>query len=74
MIDITAQEVFKILNHIQQDKQHSAKGLFLKLQYIYARRSDEIASLKVSDIDFANGYITFCIAKKKGQKMHQQSD
>lgn len=65
MIDITAQEVFKLLNYIQQDKQHSAKGLFLKLQYIYARRSDEIATLKVNDIDFNNGCIKFNIAKKR---------
>lgn len=65
MIDMTVDETYAVLNAIESQQKHFEKGLFFKLQYVYARRSDEIATLKVKDIDFNNGCIKFGIAKKR---------
>lgn len=65
MIDMTVDETYAILNAIESQQKHFEKGLFFKLQYVYARRSDEIATLKVNDIDFNNGCIKFGIGKKR---------
>lgn len=65
MINLTDKEILEYLNFIQTKDIHKAKALFFKLQYYYARRSEEIAILKVQDIDFNNNSISFDIAKKK---------
>ena len=67
MIDMNVQETYDVLNAIERQGKHFEKGLFFKLQYVYARRSDEIANLKVEDIDFDNGCIRFTIAKKRSE-------
>ena len=72
MIDMNVKETYDVLNAIESQAKHYDKGLFYKLQYVYARRSDEIANLKVEDIDFANGCIKFTIGKKEVKK-HRQS-
>ena len=68
MIDMNVKETYDVLNAIESQEKHFEKGLFYKLQYVYARRSDEIANLKVEDIDFANGCIKFTIGKKRSEK------
>jgi len=68
MIDMNVKETYDVLNAIESNPKHFEKGLFFKLQYVYARRSDEIANLKVEDIDFDNGCIRFHIAKKRSEK------
>lgn len=67
MIDMNVQETYDVINAIERQPKHFEKGLFFKLQYVYARRSDEIANLKVEDIDFDNGCIRFTIAKKRSE-------
>ena len=68
MIDMNVQETYDVINAIERQPKHFEKGLFYKLQYVYARRSDEIANLKVEDLDFENGCIKFHIAKKRSEK------
>ena len=68
MIDMNVKETYDVLNAIESNPKHFDKGLFFKLQYVYARRSDEIANLKVEDIDFDNGCIRFTIGKKRSEK------
>ena len=45
MIDMNVQETYDVINAIERQPKHFEKGLFFKLQYVYARRSDEIANL-----------------------------
>lgn len=68
MIDMNVKETYDVLNAIESQEKHYEKGLFYKLQYVYARRSDEIANLKVEDIDFEKGCIKFTIGKKRTEK------
>lgn len=68
MIDMNVKETYDVINAIESNPKHFEKGLFYKLQYVYARRSDEIANLKVEDLDFNNGCIKFHIAKKRSEK------
>ena len=68
MIDMTVKETYDVINALESNPKHFEKGLFYKLQYVYARRSDEIANLKVGDIDFDNGCIRFTIGKKRSEK------
>ncbi|GLI11557.1 hypothetical protein MARBORIA2_06470 [Methanobrevibacter arboriphilus] len=65
MINLTKEEIILLLYRIREDPKHFEKYLFYKLQYFYARRSQEIATLKVSDINFITNEIIFNIAKKK---------
>ncbi|MEA4957734.1 hypothetical protein SDC9_07613 [bioreactor metagenome] len=65
MINLNREEIILLLSKIKEDPKHFEKYLFYKLQYIYARRSQEIATLKVNDINFITNEITFHIAKKK---------
>ena len=67
MIDMNVKETYDVINAIESQEKHYEKGLFFKLQYVYARRSDEIANLKVKDIDFEKGCIKFHIAKKRSE-------
>ena len=65
---MNVQETYDVINAIERQPKHFEKGLFFKLQYVYARRSDEIANLKVKDIDFEKGCIKFTIGKKRTEK------
>ncbi|MBQ6630858.1 MAG: tyrosine-type recombinase/integrase [Romboutsia sp.] len=65
MIPLTKEEVEEIFNYLDNTNLHKTKSLFYKLQYYYARRSEEIVTLKVKDIDFNLNRITINIAKKK---------
>lgn len=65
MINLSKEEIILLLYKIKEDPKHFEKYLFYKLQYFYARRSQEIATLKVNDINFIANEITFHIAKKK---------
>lgn len=70
MINLNEAEVIQILETIASKQKHQEKSLFFKIQYAYARRGVEIASLKVSDIDFTKEKaITFAIAKKRDKKV-----
>ena len=44
MIDMNVKETYDVINAIESQEKHYEKGLFFKLQYVYARRSDEIAN------------------------------
>lgn len=72
MIPLSKDEVEQIFNHLDNTNLHKEKSTFYKLQYYYARRSDEIAELKVSDIDFDLNRITFSIAKKRSKSERPQ--
>jgi len=65
MINLNKEEIILLLYKIKEDPKHFEKYVFYKLQYFYARRSHEIATLKVNDINFITNEITFHIAKKK---------
>jgi integrase len=65
MINLNKEEIILLLYKIREDPKHFEKYLFYKLQYFYARRSQEITTLKVNNIDFITNGITFHIAKKK---------
>lgn len=65
MINLNKQEVSLFLQKVKEDKKHYNKYLFYQLQYFYGRRSEEIASLKVDNIDFDKKEISFNLAKKK---------
>lgn len=65
MIDLNKEEVSLFLHKVKEDPKHFNKYLFYKLQYFYGRRSQEIAILKVGDIDFDKKEIKFDLAKKK---------
>ena len=65
MIPLTKEDIEAIFNYLDNTNLHKDKSLFYKMQYYYARRSEEIALLKVKDIDFNLNRITFNIAKKK---------
>ena len=65
MIPLTKDEVEEFFNYLDNTNLHKTKSTFYKLQYYYARRSEEIVNLKVSDIDFELNRITFPIAKKR---------
>lgn len=65
MINLNKEEITLFLYKVKEDKKHFNKYLFYKLQYFYGRRSQEIAVLKMSDIDFDKKEITFDLAKKK---------
>ena len=65
MIPLTKEEIEEIFNYLDNTNLHKTKSLFYKLQYYYARRSEEIVTIKVSDIDFNLNRITINIAKKK---------
>ena len=65
MINLNEAEVIQILETIASKQKHQEKSLFFKIQYAYARRGVEIASLKVSDIDFTKEKaITFLKSRK----------
>jgi integrase len=65
MIQLTKKEVLNLIQNIKNDKKHLQKALFYKLQYLYGRRSQEIAKIQVQDINMITNEITFNIAKKK---------
>ncbi len=65
MIPLTKDEIEEIFNYLDSTNLHKTKSLFYKLQYYYARRSEERGTIKVSDIDFNLNRITINIAKKK---------
>ncbi|KZX15698.1 tyrosine recombinase XerC [Methanobrevibacter cuticularis] len=65
MIDLKKEEISLFLQKVKDDKKHFNKYLFYKLQYFYGRRSQEIAVLKINDINFDKREITFDLAKKK---------
>jgi len=65
MINLKKEEINLFLHKIKEDPKHFNKYLFYKLQYFYGRRSQEIATLKMSDINFNKKEITFELAKKK---------
>ena len=65
MIPLNKDEVEEFFNYLDNTNLHKTKATFYKLQYYYARRSEEIVSLKVSDIDLELNRITFPIAKKR---------
>lgn len=65
MINLNKEEISLFLHKIKEDKKHFNKYLFYKLQYFYARRSEEIVKLKIEDINFDKKEITFDLAKKK---------
>lgn len=65
MIALTKDEVEQFFDYLDNTNLHKEKSLFYKLQYYYARRSEEIVSLKVSDINFELNRIDFPIAKKR---------
>lgn len=65
MINLNKEEVSLFLHKVKEDPKHFNKYLFYKLQYFYGRRSQEIAILKVNDIDFDKKEIKFDLAKKK---------
>lgn len=65
MINLNKEEIILLLYKIREDPKHFEKYVFYKLQYFYARRSHEIATLKMNDINFIINEITFHIAKKK---------
>lgn len=65
MINLKKEEINLFLHKVKEDPKHFNKYLFYKLQYFYGRRSQEIANLKISDIDFDKKEITFDLAKKK---------
>lgn len=65
MIPLTKDEVEDFFNYLDNTNLHKTKATFYKLQYYYARRSEEIVSLKVSDIDFELNRIILPIAKKR---------
>ena len=52
MIPLNKDEVEEFFDYLDNTNLHKTKATFYKLQYYYARRSAEIVSLKVSDIDF----------------------
>ncbi|MEA4957988.1 hypothetical protein SDC9_21219 [bioreactor metagenome] len=65
MINLNKEEISLFLHKVKEDKKHFNKYLFYKLQYFYGRRSQEIATLKTTDIDFDKKEIIFDLAKKK---------
>lgn len=65
MIPLTHDEVEDFFNYLDNNYFHKAALLFLKLQYYYGRRSEEIVRLRVCDLDLVQNRITFHIAKKK---------
>ena len=65
MIPLSKEEIEEIFNYLDNTKLHKTKSLFYKLQYYYARRSEEIVTIKVSDIDFNLNRITINIAKRR---------
>jgi len=65
MINLKKEEINLFLHKVKEDPKHFNKYLFYKLQYFYGRRSQEIAILKITDIDFDKKEITFDLAKKK---------
>ncbi|WP_409200036.1 tyrosine-type recombinase/integrase [Methanobrevibacter sp. DSM 116169] len=65
MINLNKQEILLFLHKIKEDEKHFNKYLFYKFQYFYGRRSQEIASLRIDDIDFDKKEITFDLSKKK---------
>lgn len=65
MINLNKEEISLFLHKVKEDPKHFNKYLFYKLQYFYGRRSQEIAILKITDIDFDKREITFDLAKKK---------
>lgn len=65
MINLNKEEISLFLHKVKEDPKHFNKYLFYKLQYFYGRRSQEIAILKINDIDFDKREITFDLAKKK---------
>ena len=67
MINLNKEEIILLLYKIKEDPKHFEKYLFYKLQYFYARRSQEIATLKVNDFNFITNEIIFHIAKKKDE-------
>ena len=71
MIQLSKAEIEEIFNYLDNTKLHGDKSLFYKMQYYYARRSEEITVLRVKDIDFDLNRITFNIAKKKDKTVKQ---
>ena len=71
MIPLSKEEIEEIFNYLDNTNLHKTKSLFYKMQYYYARRSEEIAVLKVRDVDFDLNRITFTIAKKKDKTVKQ---
>ena len=67
MIRLSKEEVLELINTIECKRKHKTKGLFFRLQYAYARRSEEIAILQAKDINFKDNEITFNIARKRGR-------
>jgi len=65
MINLNKEELSLFLHKVKEDKKHFNKYLFCKLQYFYGRRSQEVAIIKINDIDFEKKEITFDLAKKK---------
>jgi len=65
MINLNKEEISLFLHKVKEDPKHFNKYLFYKLQYFYGRRSQEIAVLKIDDIDFNKKEITFDLSKKK---------
>lgn len=65
MINLTDKEILEYFKYMQEKEKHRAKALFFKLQYYYARRSEEIVRLNMEDIDLNNNSISLHIVKKK---------
>lgn len=64
MIKLSEKELDLFLYRIKRDKKHFEKYVFLKLQYLYGRESNEIANLKANDINIYKNEITFNITTK----------